>query len=139
MKKKRLQWAKKHKNWNQQQWRQVIFSDENHFDVHGYRSQYVRKSKGELIRAGHIEQAAKPPPKKMFWGSFCLKGTGRLIPIEGMMNFTKYKKNLTKHLLPGISASFSEGGAIFQQDLALSHTSKMMLKFFKESKLTVLV
>ena len=32
MKKKRLQWAKKHKKWGLQKWRQVIFSDESHFE-----------------------------------------------------------------------------------------------------------
>ena len=49
MKKKRLQWAKKHKKWGLQKWRQVIFSDESHFEVQGYRSQYVRRSKGEPL------------------------------------------------------------------------------------------
>ena len=63
MKKKRLQWAKKHKKWGLQKWRQVIFSDESHFEVQGYRSQYVRKSKGEPLQDGHIEQAPKHPPR----------------------------------------------------------------------------
>ena len=138
MKKKRLQWAKKHKKWGLQKWRQVIFSDESHFEVQGYRSQYVRRSKGEPLQDGHIEQAPKHPPKKMFWGCFTFKGTGRLIPVEGMMNSIKYKEILTKYLLPTVQVAFPEGGGIFQQDLAPCHTSKMIQKFFKESKLNVL-
>jgi len=102
MKKKRLQWAKKHKKWDQQKWRQVIFSDESHFEVQGYRSQYVRTSKGEPLQGGHIEQAPKHAPKKVFWGSFTFKGTGRLIPIKGMMISIKYKEILTKYLLPTV-------------------------------------
>ena len=74
----------------------------------------------------------------MFWGCFTFKGTGRLIPVEGMMNSIKYKEILTKYLLPTVQVAFPEGGGIFQQDLAPCHTSKMIQKFFKESKLSVL-
>jgi len=45
---------------------------------------------------------------------------------------------LTKYLLPTVRVTFPEGGGIIQQDLAPCHTSKMMQKFFKESKLSVL-
>jgi len=38
MKKKRLQWAREHKDWTKDNFRNVIYSDESHFEVHGYRS-----------------------------------------------------------------------------------------------------
>jgi len=42
--KKKTAVGEKQKKWDQQKWRQVIFSDESHFEVQGYRSQYVRRS-----------------------------------------------------------------------------------------------
>ena len=38
MKKKRLQWENKHRNWSTDQWEKVIFFDKTHFEVCGYRS-----------------------------------------------------------------------------------------------------
>src|SRR5215469_5161169 len=93
-------------------WKKVIFSDESHFEVHGYMSIlhicFVRRSKGEPLRSGHIQQAPKHPPKKMFWGSFSAKGTGRLVTVEGMMNSDKYKDILETHLLPTIKRDFPD-------------------------------
>jgi len=73
MKKKGLQWAKKLEKWDQQKWRQVIFSEESQFEVQGYRSQYVRRSEGEPLQGGHIEQAPKHPRKRCFGAVLLLK------------------------------------------------------------------
>ena len=64
MKKKRLVGTKKYKHWGKEEWRKVIFSNESHFEVHGHRSQYVRRSAGEPLNSFHIQQAPKHPPKK---------------------------------------------------------------------------
>ena len=124
MKTKRLQWARKYAEWMVDDWRKVIFSDEAHFEVHGYRSVVVRKSKGEPLQPGHIQQAPKHPPKQMFWDSFTSKGPGRLIKVEGMMNSDRYKAILQTHLLPVLHRDFPDGDGIFQQDRAPCHTSK---------------
>ena len=138
MKTKRLRWVRRYIQWTADDWKKVKFSDELHFEVHGYRSQVVRRSKGEPLRPGHIQQAPKHPPKKMFWGSFSANGTGRLISVEGMMNSDKYKAVLETHLLPTMRRDFPDGDGIFQQDLAPCHTSRKMRTFFEESGLEVL-
>ena len=122
MKKKRLVWAKNFKHWGKEQWRKVIFSDESHFEVHGHRSQYVRRSAGEPLNSFHFQQAPKHPPKKMFWGCFTFKGTGRLCPIEGMMNSTKYQEILNTKLVPSMQQPLPDGNGIVQQDNAPCHT-----------------
>ena len=66
MKKKRLQWAKKYRSLGTDQWKKVIFSDETHFEVCGYRSWYLRRSIGEPLREAHIQQAPKHQPEKLF-------------------------------------------------------------------------
>ena len=138
MKRKRLQWARRYSQWTADDWKKEVFSDESHFEVHGYRSKFVRRSKGEPLRPGIIQQAPKHPPKKMFWGSFSAKGLGRLISVEGMMNSDRYKAILETHLLPSMTRDFPDGDGIFQQDLAPCHTSRKMRTFFEESTVEVL-
>ena len=86
MKKKRLHWAKAHKNWTIEDWKKVLFTNESHFFVQGKHSQFVRIIKGERLSLAHFNEAVKQPPKKMFWGSFSYSGVGSLAPIEDMMN-----------------------------------------------------
>ena len=69
-----------------------MFSDDSHFEVHGLKSQYVRRSVGEPLNTFYILQASKHPLKKMFWGCFTLNDTGRLCTSEGMMKLTKFWK-----------------------------------------------
>ena len=56
MKKKRPSWARNHARWTKDDWRKMIFSDELHFEVHGHKSDVVRRSKEEAIRSEHIQQ-----------------------------------------------------------------------------------
>ena len=112
----------------------VISSDESHFEVHIRRSQYVRQSVGEPLNTFHIQQAPKHPPKKMFWGCFTFNGTGRLCPVKGMMNSTKYRKVLEKKLVLTMQKFFPDGNGIFQQDNAPCHTSKTCKYFLKSQK-----
>lgn len=57
---KRLQWAKKHKNWSINQWKKVLFTDESKFEIFGgKRRQYVRRQVGERMK----EQCVVPTVK----------------------------------------------------------------------------
>ena len=42
----------------------------------------MRRSKGEPLRQGLIQQAPKYPLKKMFWGSLNAKGTVGLLILR---------------------------------------------------------
>ena len=112
MKKKRLDWAKKYRNWIATDWRKVLFSNENHFLVQGKRSQHVRRSIGEPIRECHMNQSVKHPLKKMFWGSFSCYGVGSLLPIEGMMNAEKYIKVVEKKVAANLANAFPDGSGV---------------------------
>ena len=109
-----------------------FFSDESHFEVHGRKSHYVRRSVGEPLNIFHILLASKHPPKKMFWGCFTLNDTGRLCTNEGMngkqLNTWKF---LEQDLVSTMQKSFSDGNGIFQQNNAPCHTSKKCKHFFE--------
>lgn len=138
MMKKRLNWAKTYAHWSAEDWREVLFSDETHFLVQGQRSKFVRKAANESLTAAHINQTVKHPTKKMFWGCFSYSGTGTLIPIEGMMNSEKYKAMLGQRLDTELAKVQAKGTAIFQQDSAPCHVSKVMMKYFKDNSITLL-
>lgn len=134
MKKQRLEWARKFKSWTEKDWEKVLFSDETHFVVQGFRSKFVRRSKGEPLNQHHINQAPKHPPKKMFWGCFSVSGTECLVPVEGMMNSASYEFILNRKVLPTMSKLWPNGDCVFQQDNARCHTSKRIQSFCSKKK-----
>ena len=112
--------------------------DESHFEVQGQWSQFVRRSDGEPIQPRHIEQYAKHPEKKMFWGCFSAFGPGRLYPVTGMMNSDTYNEVLQTHLILEMLKVFPNGNGILQQDLATCHTSKKVKKFMEKNNIKTL-
>ena len=137
MKTKRYAWALAHKNMTEEDWKKILWSDESHFFVQGQRSQHVRRSNGEELQPGHIEQYVKHPEKIMFWGCFSYFGVGPLKPVSGMMNSVKYIETVTEKVIPTLD-SMPVDRPTFQQDSAPCHTSKMCQKFFRENGIQVL-
>ena len=137
IKKKRCEWAKKHKSWTAEHWKNVLFTDESHSFVKGKHSHFVRKSSGERLSASHINQPVKDPQKKMFWGSFTWKEIGSLVPGEGMMNTDRYIDVLRRRA-PDLKGVFPDGNGIFQQDLAPCHFLRKTTKVFLKNKVQIL-
>ena len=75
------------------------------------------RNKGEPFWSGLTQQTPKYFPKKMFGGSFNVKGTSRLINVKGMMNSDKYKAVLQTHLLPAMQRNFPDRDGIFNRIL----------------------
>ncbi|KAJ4450512.1 hypothetical protein ANN_01939 [Periplaneta americana] len=123
--KKRLMWEKLHQHWTVNDWKNVLFSDESHFEVHGHRVSYVRKG-SEKVTAAHLQQAPKYPPKVMFRGCFTHEGPGALIPIKGMMNSDKYIHLLETRIVPQLQKSFPDGRA-FKNSMDEKEKSPWML------------
>lgn len=132
--KKRLAWARAHKDWTNEDWKRVTFSDESHFLIQGQVVPFVRKQRKQKVNNSHINQKVKHPSKVMFWGSFSFKGTNVLVPVTGMMKQDQYIEILTKALLP----KWNKRRDSFQQDLAPCHTAKSVKNFFSKNKIRVL-
>ena len=65
-KKETIQLGKKHKDWSEDDWGRVLFSDQSHFFVQGFKPKFVRFSPNEKLREEHFVQTVKHPDKKMF-------------------------------------------------------------------------
>ena len=136
MKKKRLQWAKRYKNWTSDDWSKVLFSDESHFFVQGHNPQFVRRSLDEPMRQEHFFQSVKHPDKKMFSGCFSVEGAGALVPIDGMMNSKMYLPILDRRVKQELE-KIGEN-SVFQQDSARCHKAKIVTRFFEENQIELL-
>ena len=136
IKKKRFKWAKKHKDWSEDDWSRVLFLDESHFFVQGFNPKFVRCSPNEKLREEHFVQTVKHPDKKMFWGCFSIDGPRSLAPVEGMMNSKAYLQIIERKVCRELSDLHLR--AIFQQNSASSHKAKTITNCFKKMKITVL-
>jgi transposase len=135
MRKKRLAFARKYKNWSASQWRNVMYSDESTFCLVHARSATVRRNKA-MSRYKHkvVLKTVKHSASVMVWGCFSGKrGRGGLyfLPKNCTMNGERYKKVLADHLLPFMRI---HGTTVFLQDGAPCHKSKIVMNFLKESQ-----
>ncbi len=134
--KKRLQWASAHRD---QDWSNVIFSDESRFCLINDRPVSVRRRKGEE----YLPECLNPTMKHggggiMVWGCISSKGVGRLYKVNGTVNGEYYINILKYCAVPSLNHHFGDGEAIFQQDNAPCHTAKVVQTWMTKNNLTIL-
>ena len=95
MKKKRFNWEK-NKDWSEDDWSCVLFSEKSYFFAQGFNPKFVCCSTNEKLRQEHFVKIVKRPDKKMFWGCFSINGPESLLRVEGMMNSKAYLQIIKK-------------------------------------------
>ena len=89
MKLLRLNWAKRHEKWNEEDWRKVIFSGESKFNLHGPDGRdYVRRRSGEAFHPDCLRSTVKYSAGQMIWGCFSYFGVGHLYFIDSTVKAT---------------------------------------------------
>ena len=96
---KRLQWAKAHKDWDVERWRQVLWSDETSFSLFPRPGNVKVRKPGEEIRGDCIVPTLKHGVK-LWSGSFHASGVGVLRRITGIIDQYQYHTILTKSVMP---------------------------------------
>jgi transposase len=119
--KDRLRWSKDKKNW-QEEWKQVVWSDESRFALFESDGRVrVWRRAGDTYNKDCIQPTVKfGGGSVMFWGCFGWHGVGPLVVVEGNMDSDKYVNILANHFIPWVS---NYPNSIFQQDGASCHTS----------------
>lgn len=131
-KKARLDWAIKHKEWTEDDWKRIIWSDEtkiNKFSSDGIEYCWITPS--EKFSEKHVKPTVKfGGGNIMIWGCLTFAGVGGLALIEGNMNADQYIQILDTKLTTTFDALSllpdfpSQQDMIFQQDNDPKHTSK---------------
>ena len=133
MKKKRITFAKKYKDWTSEQWKKVMWSDESTFRLVRGGSKVVRRpSNVSRYDPRFTVKTVKHPESVMVWGCFSgIKGRGGLyfLPKNNTMRGDNYVDVLKDHLL---TFWHIHGCNIFMHDGAPAHKSQKVKKFLAD-------
>lgn len=132
----RVEWAENHVTWDNNKWDNVIFSDENKFNLDGpdnlaFYWHDLRKEERIFSRC------QKGGGGTMVWGAYSSNGQTELAFLEGNVKSVKYTTTLEQYLLP-FAESMHTDGWIFQQDSASIHTSNHTKGWFSDMNVTLL-
>ena len=135
MVKKRLAFCRKHRHWTEEDWENVMFSDESKFDLYNPRAQKCRRpSASNRYKQRYVVTSVKHSPSVMIWGCFSGKA-GRasihFLPAKTTMNSDAYINVLREKLFPWMA---SHRITRFLQDGAPCHTSKKSMAVLKEKE-----
>lgn len=130
MKKKRLMWAKQHREWTANDWKRVIFSDESKFNLIGPDGkQTVRRRAKERYLDECLLPTVKHSPYVMVWGCMTNWGLGRILLLDGSVNAAKYKEIIADGVVPTIEELCCYiPNPIFQDDSAPCHRAHSVSK-----------
>lgn len=102
--KKRLQFAKEHKNWTVQQWSNIMWSDESRFTLfqHDGRVRVRREPHESLDPSCIVPTVQASGGSVMIWGCFCSAGLGAATLCNNKMKFADYLQVLDDHVIPSM-------------------------------------
>ena len=139
MRKDRLEFFQKYKDWTPEDWQAVMWSDESTFRVIQARRGFVRREHGRhRFHPRFTNPVVKHAKSTMIWACFSgQSGRGGLyfLPDGKTMNSEKYMKVLEDHLLPFFEL---HGCKYFMQDSAPCHTSRATMAWLNQHKIPVL-
>jgi DDE superfamily endonuclease/Transposase len=136
--KKRVEWCIKARKLTDEDWAQVIWSDESPFVLRFNNKTRVWRLHNERSNPLVTEATAKQDKKIMVWGCFSWFRVGCLHRIEGIMKKEQYNKILEAQLLPSAQKLYPDGNWIFQQDNEPKHTAKLNKQWIEVNKVVSL-
>ncbi|KAK3536669.1 hypothetical protein QTP86_017600, partial [Hemibagrus guttatus] len=136
----RLKFAREHLDDPEEDWENVIWSDETKIELFGKNStcHVWRRKNAELHPKNTIPTVKHGCRNIMLWGCFSAKGPGRLIRVKERMNGAMYREILSKNLLPSARALKMEHGWVFQHDNDPKHTARATKEWLRKKHFKVL-
>ena len=125
--KKRLIFARVHREHTLDYWKNVMFTDESKFNLYGPDgNKRVWRRPGSTLQDHHIRKVIKfGGGNMMVWGAICHNGVGKLVFVNGKMDSEQYQSILRVGYDTSINMHGIDGSnLIFQQDNDPKHTSK---------------
>lgn len=135
--KDRITFCRKYKDWTEDQWLDVMFSDESTFSQFASYTRHVRRPPGQRYNTRYIVPTVKQAPTTMVWACFSGRGRGALwfMPKNTTINGSIYLGILQDKLLPHMRILRS---SIFQQDGAPCHRTAAVTRWLAKQNVEVL-
>lgn len=140
-KKARLAFANQYKEFTEEDWKRIIWSDESKINRLGSDGQkYTWKKTGEPLLEREIIGTKKfGGGNIMVWGCMGWSGVGKMVYVEGKMDAEQYCSILDDGLLGTLEKfELETEDIIFQQDNDPKHTSKLAKKWFQDNEINLL-
>lgn len=134
-KKARFDFAEKYRFW-ENEWKNVVFSDEKKFKLDGpdsYSASYQDKRRPTSLMTRRNFGGGTV----MIWAAFSFTGKTPLCIISTRMDSNKYIQLMEEVLIPFADENMDDS-MIYQQDNASCHVSKVTKAFFTESNIPLL-
>ncbi|KAK3518294.1 hypothetical protein QTP86_003824 [Hemibagrus guttatus] len=135
----RLESAREHLDDPEEDWENVIWSDETKIELFGKNSTcgVWRRKNAELHPKNTIPTVKHGGGNIMLWGCFSAKGPGRLIRVKERMKGAMYREILSKNLLPSARALKMKRGWVFQHDNDPKHTARATKEWLRKKHFKV--
>lgn len=130
---KRVNWAKEHLTWSEEDWSKVLFTDESPFVLQWKGRVLVWRRIGERYHPDCLQGTVKHDKKIMVWGCFSSQGVGTLIRIRGILDKEKYRQILIKHAVPSGKKLIGKG-FVLQQDNDPKHTANIVKRYLNNKE-----
>ena len=135
----RLEWAREHLYWTEQQWQQILWSDESWIKPGTHRKVFITRRPGEELDPTCLVERIQRSPGWMFWGCFHSNIKGPSIFWEkdwGSINQQTY----CDHTVPVVHGWIRmNSGLQFMQDNAPGHAAAATRAEFAERDIPVIL
>lgn len=121
----RLQWANDHMAWTNEQWRNILWTDESRFTLDFSDGRVrVRRKRGERYADCCIAQRDRyGGGSVMIWGGIWAAGKTTVVRIYGNLNALRYRDEI---IIPIVLPIIEQHHIVFQQDNARPHTARIV-------------
>lgn len=136
--KRRLVWAKNHRNWTVQKWRRVLFTDESPFTLRYQGKRLVRRPVGQALNPRYCRGSIKHDKKINVWGCFAYNGVGKFYRVKGILEKNQMRQILIRQMKPSLRELVGLEHGILQQDNDPKHKSNVCQNYLKNQNINVL-
>lgn len=135
---KRLEFANKHKDKPLSFWNSILWSDESPFVLRFSGRDRVWRLPNERYASYCLHGTVKHDKKINVWGCFSAQGVGRLYRINGILEKHQFHSILVNQMIPSAKKLFPSGQFSFQQDNDPKHTAIINQRYLKNKNVSVL-
>jgi transposase len=120
---RRIAFAEGYSNWEEDEWKRIMWSDHTLFTLDYQGREYVQRPPGKGCDPKYLEQEKRLQGAVWLWGCMCADGLGHAELYEGTLNAARYQSILALNLVRSAHTFWPTGHWYYQQDNARPHTA----------------